>query len=127
MRFLPTKVHTALDFVVGIALILAPYIFGFSDVGGAAVFIPQAIGVASILMGLTTRGYGFAVAKLIPLRTHLTVDFLAGAVLAASPFVFGFSDEEPNAWLPHVVVGLALIVVSLTTQIPAEEQGEAKA
>ena len=117
IRFLPLKVHNALDFIVGIALILAPNIFGFSDVGGAAVMIPRLIGVASIIMGLFTDGYGFAIVKLIPLKVHLMIDFLAGVVLAASPWLFGFADEKTNAWLPHVVVGLALVAVSLTTKM----------
>jgi hypothetical protein len=128
MRFLPLKIHNALDFIVGIALILSPYIFGFSDVGGAAVAVPQIIGAASIFMGLFTRGYGFSIAKLIPLKTHLTIDFLAGATLAASPWLFGFADEETNAWLPHVVVGLALVLVSLTTRMDdqtAADSGQA--
>lgn len=119
IKFLPLKVHNALDFIVGIALILAPYIFDFSDIGGAAVWLPQAIGAASILMGLFTDGYGFAIAKLIPLRIHLWIDFLAGVVLAASPWLFGFSDEDTNVWLPHLAVGLALVVVSQVTQMPA--------
>ena len=127
MRFLPLKVHNALDFIVGIALILAPNIFGFSDVGGAAVMIPRLIGVASIVMGLFTDGYGFAIAKIIPLKIHLAVDFLAGVLLAVSPWLFGFADEDANAWLPHVVVGLALVVVSLTTQMPASVRTDRKA
>ncbi len=116
MRFLPLKVHNVLDFVVGIALILAPNIFGFSDVGGAAVMIPRLIGAASILLGLFTDGYGFAIVKLIPVKIHLWIDFVAGLVLAASPWLFGFSDKKANAWVPHVVVGLALVAVSLVTK-----------
>lgn len=36
IRFLPTKFHGVLDYVVGLALILAPNIFQFADVGGPA-------------------------------------------------------------------------------------------
>lgn len=119
IRFLPLKVHTALDFIVGVALILAPWIFGFSDVGGAAVWLPIVIGAASIFMGLFTDGYGFAIYKLIPLKVHLWVDLLAGILLALSPWIFGFADEDANAWLPHVAVGVALIIVSQVTVIPS--------
>lgn len=116
MRFLPIKVHTALDFIVGAALIAAPWLFGFSDVGGAAVWLPVSIGVASIILGSVTQGYGFAIVRLIPLKLHLAIDFLAGVALAASPWLFGFSDEDANAWLPHLAVGLALVAVSLVTK-----------
>src|SRR5690606_36891724 len=40
MRFIPTKVHGILDYVVGAALIVAPWLFGYAGVGGAAVIIP---------------------------------------------------------------------------------------
>jgi len=44
IRFLPTKVHGGLDYLVGLALILAPNIFQFAGVGAAAVLIPQVLG-----------------------------------------------------------------------------------
>ncbi len=47
MRFIPTKVHGILDYVVGIALIAAPWLFGFAGMGGAPVVIPIVLGVAS--------------------------------------------------------------------------------
>ncbi len=127
IRFLPLKVHTVLDFIVGAALIAAPWLFDFSDVGGAAVWLPIVIGVASIFMGLFTDGYGFAIYKLIPLKVHLWIDLLAGILLAVSPWLFGFADEDTNVWLPHVVVGVALIVVSQVTQMPAMKTAPAKA
>lgn len=125
MRFLPIKVHTALDFIVGVALIASPWIFGFSEVGGAAVWLPVVIGIASIIMGSVTQGYGFAIVRLIPLKLHLMIDFLAGVLLAASPWLFGFSDEDAKAWVPHVVVGLALVAVSLVTRTDVSGQRSA--
>lgn len=127
MKFLPLRVHMVLDFIVGIVLILAPWIFKFSDVGGAAVWVPIIIGAASILLGLTTRGYSTAIAKLFSPSAHMTIDFIAGVVLALSPWIFGFHDEDTNAWLPHLIVGLALIVVSPVTRtaLTAREAADA--
>lgn len=122
MKFLPLKVHNALDFIVGVVLILSPWIFRFNDVGGAAVAIPMIIGAASIILGLTTRTYSTGVLQLIPVKLHLTIDFLAGVFLLVSPWLFGFHVDKTNAWVPHVVVGAALIVVSLVTQT---DMGEA--
>jgi len=115
IRFLPTKVHGALDYVVGIALILAPNIFQFADVGGAAVLIPRVLGVALIVYSLITR-YEWGVIKLISMPYHLMIDFLAALFLALSPFLFGFSNKEPNAWLPHVVVGIAVLLVVVVSK-----------
>ena len=115
IRFLPTKVHGALDYVVGIALILAPNIFQFAEVGGAAVLIPRVLGVVLIVYSLITR-YEWGVIKLISMHYHLIIDFLAALFLALSPFLFGFSNKEPNAWLPHVVVGIAVVVVVIVSK-----------
>jgi hypothetical protein len=115
IRFLPTKVHGALDYVVGIALILAPNIFQFAEVGGAAVLIPRVLGVALIVYSLITR-YEWGVIKLISMPYHLVIDFLAALFLALSPFLFRFSNREPNAWLPHVVVGIAVLLVVVVSK-----------
>jgi SPW repeat len=114
-RPITSRQHGMLDYPAGIVLILAPWIFAFHDVGGAAVTVPIVIGVAVLLQSLVTD-YEFGVLKVLPLWAHLAVDVVAGVVLAASPFVFGFSDEGLNAWLPHVIAGIGLIAVGLLTQ-----------
>lgn len=115
IRFLPTTVHGVLDYVVGLALILAPNIFQFADVGGPAVFIPRLLGVLLIVYSLFTR-YEWGVIKVISMPYHLIVDFLAALFLAVSPFLFGFSNKGANVWLPHVVVGIAVILVVIVSK-----------
>jgi len=129
MKFLPTKVHGVLDYLVGIALIFAPMIFGFSDVGGAAVFIPRLLGAVLIIYALCTN-YEWGVWKVLPMYYHLIIDFLAAAFLAVSPWLFGFHDEKKAAWVPHVVVGIVVILVVLVSQtqpgkMPAPHKAEA--
>jgi len=115
IRFLPTRVHGALDYLVGIALILAPTIFQFSDVGGAAVWVPRVLGAGLIVYSLLTR-YEWGVLKVLPMSYHLVVDFIAAVLLAASPFIFGFIGAKPNAWLPHIVVGLTVVLVVIVSR-----------
>lgn len=115
MKFLPTKVHGALDYIVGIALILAPMIFGFSDHGGAAVFIPRLLGAVLIAYSIFTD-YEWGIFKVVKMPYHLTIDLLASVFLAASPFLFGFVHDGANVWLPHFVVGLTVILVVLVSQ-----------
>jgi SPW repeat-containing protein len=107
--------HAMLDYPLGVVLILAPWIFGFSDVGGAAVTVPIVIGALAIVQSLITD-WELSIADIIPLPMHLMTDVVAGIVLAASPFVLGFSDEGANAWIPHLVAGLGLIGAGLMTQ-----------
>ncbi len=115
VRFLPTKVHGVLDYVVGIALILAPNIFQFSDLGGPAAWIPRLLGIVLILYSLLTK-YEWGVFKVVPMSYHLIVDFLAALFLAASPFIFGFFRDSLNVWLPHLIVGIVVILVVIVSQ-----------
>lgn len=109
-QFIPTKVHGALDYIVGLALIFAPMIFGFMDVGGPAVIMPMVLGVGLIVYSLFTK-YEWGLVKVLGMPYHLIFDVVASIFLAASPFIFGFYTQAPNVWVPHVVVGIAVILV----------------
>jgi uncharacterized membrane protein HdeD (DUF308 family) len=113
MRFIPTKFHAPLDYIVGVALIAAPWIFQFSE-HTAATVVPIVLGIGLIAYSLITD-YELGVWKVAPMAVHNVIDVVAGAFLALSPFLFGFSDESANVWVPHVVVGLAAIFLGLTT------------
>src|SRR3954464_15766143 len=108
MRVISTKMHGGIDYIVGLLLLVAPYLFGFAT-GGPKQWLPMAIGAATIMMSLLTR-YELSIAKVIPMGVHLGVDFAAGALLAASPWLFGFAQE---VYLPHLIVGLMEIAVVL--------------
>ena len=110
-----SRMHGMLDYPAGILLIAAPWIFGFSDEGGAAVAVPIVVGALIILQSLITD-YELSVADILPLPAHLAMDVVLGVVLALSPFIFGFADEGGNAWIPHVVAGIALIGSGLMTR-----------
>ena len=114
-RFIPTKVHGALDYIVAIALFFAPMIFGFANIGGPAIIIPMVLGIGLLLYSLFTS-YEWGVFKLLSMPYHLVFDVLASVFLAASPFIFGFYNQAPNVWLPHVVVGLTVIIVVIFSQ-----------
>jgi hypothetical protein len=120
MKLLSPRTHTIIGFIVGIALLFAPNIFGFSDVGGAAVSIPRILGIIVILSELTVRG-SFSGLGLVPMSAHLAMDVVLGAFLAISPWLFGFSDQGTNAWLPHLIVGLLIIGYVPMTRTNAEE------
>jgi hypothetical protein len=114
MRFIPTKFHAPLDYIVGVALIAMPWIFQFSDVTSATV-LSVVLGIGLIAYSLFTD-YELGVWKVAPMAVHNLIDVVAGALLALSPWLFGFADEGANAWLPLVVVGVAAIFLGLTTK-----------
>ena len=120
-KFIPTKVHGILDYIVAIALFFAPAIFGFMDVGGPAVIIPMVLGVGLFAYSLLTK-YEWGVFKVIGMYYHLIFDIIASVFLALSPFLFGFADEALNVWLPHVVVGITVIIVVIFSQSTPSEK-----
>jgi hypothetical protein len=114
-RVIPTKIHGVLDYLSGIALIAAPEIFGFAQVGGPAVMVPRVLGAMIIVMSLLTR-YELGLFKVIPMPAHLLVDVIASIFLAASPFIFNFVNNPSNVWMPHLVVGIGYLIITLLTQ-----------
>jgi hypothetical protein len=121
MRFIPTRVHGPIDYVVGVALIAAPWIFQFSE-HRAATIVPIVLGIGLILYSLATD-YELGVFRVLPMSMHNLFDVIAGAVLAASPWIFGFSDNTANVWVPHLIVGIAAIILGLTTEQRPREAG----
>jgi len=110
MRFISAKAHTVIGLIVGIILLLAPYLFGF-DGNQTATSLTTSIGVFIILSELITTSR-ISPLKLIPMRVHLVIDYITGAFLALSPWLFGFSD---TVWLPHALVGILTIGYALYT------------
>ena len=77
--------------------------------------MPIVLGIGLIAYSLFTD-YELGVWKVAPMAVHNLIDIGAGAVLALSPWLFGFADEGAKAWLPLVAVGIAAIFLGLTTK-----------
>src|SRR3954464_14340091 len=122
---IPLRAHAALEPVVAIVLIAAPWIFGFDDVGSATA-ASIAVGVLMLMSGMATR-WSLSLVKLIPLRTHFRMDLVLGAVLIVAPFVFGDSDRG-DATRFLVIMGILELVTALGTRWDLrEEVGPARA
>jgi hypothetical protein len=111
MRFIPTKIHGYLDYLMGALLIAAPWLFDFAE-GGAETWVPVVLGAGAIVYSLMTD-YELGATNAISMRTHLTLDLMSGALLAASPWLFGFADY---VYTPHLVLGLLEIGAALMTR-----------
>lgn len=111
MRVIPTKTHAVIDYITGAMLVAIPLFY--LDEGGAAVWVPLIIGIVVLMQSLMTN-YELSAANLIPMKAHLGMDAVAGALLAASPWLFDFSER---VWIPHLVVGIAEIGLALMTRL----------
>ncbi|HEY0895078.1 MAG TPA: SPW repeat protein, partial [Sphingobacteriaceae bacterium] len=84
---------------------------GFHGAAAAqAVFL--CAGTILLITSFTTR-YEPGFLSIIPMPLNLTLDAFIGLVLAASPWIFGFSQLVQ---LPHVFLGGILILISLFTK-----------
>ena len=111
MRFLPTRVHGVIDWIMGLGLIALPWLFGFAR-GGAETWVPVLLGLTGLVVTFFTD-HEFGVVRRIPMIGHLWVDGLAGFFLAASPWLLGFAD---HVWLPHLLLGLAEFAAAFVTK-----------
>jgi hypothetical protein len=112
MRFIPTRVHAVIDYIVTVILLGLPYLFDAWAGGGAKVWVPMALGIATIIYSLLTS-YKLGVLPILSMPVHLVLDASSGLVLALSPYLFGFNGQVSE---PYVLLGLFEIAASLMTQ-----------
>lgn len=123
MRFLSTKTHGMLDYLLGALLIALPWLLGFAR-GGAETWVPVLLGAGVLGYSLLTD-YELGVVRRLPMPVHLWLDALGGVLLAISPWLFGFDEL---VWLPHLLLGLAEVGAALVTNtIPGYERRQARA
>lgn len=110
MRFLSTRTHGVLDYVMVLLLLASPWLFGFAG-GGAATWTPVAVGAALLAWSFATD-YEPGFATWLGMPGHLWLDALAGLFLALSPWALGFADRVV---MPHVVLGGVVLGLSAVT------------
>ena len=110
MRFLPTRVHGIVDWLLGALLVALPWLLRL-DRGAPEAWIPVGLGAAGLLVTFFTD-HEFGVVRRIAMPAHLAVDAAAGALLAVSPWLFGFADR---VWLPHLLLGLTEFAAAFVT------------
>ncbi|MDB5477936.1 MAG: hypothetical protein JWM96_431 [Alphaproteobacteria bacterium] len=115
--FIPSRIHAIIDYIVGAALIAAPWVLGFAaeaDTNSAsayATWTAVGVGVLLLCMSLITK-YEYSLAKIVAFPTHLVMDMVAGLFLALSPWLFNFADF---VYMPHVIVGCGEILIAFMT------------
>jgi hypothetical protein len=91
MRVISTRTHGVLDYLTGATLLSAPSLLGLTDVPASAQVFRLAGGGAMLYSLLTD--YELSVVRVLPMPLHLAMDAASGALLASSPWLFGFAKE----------------------------------
>jgi hypothetical protein len=111
LKIISPSLHGVLDYIVDITLISIPLIFNFRDISDTVFWVSVGIGLSNFLYSLFTV-YSRSVVKLIPLKTHLLFDFIAGLILFAMAFILPI---EGFVKLFYIVMGLGIILATLFT------------
>jgi hypothetical protein len=111
VKFLPAWFHAIADYAVGILLIVVA--LANNDSSGA-VGLGVVVGAVVLLVSALTR-YPLGIVKVLPFPIHSGGDYLAAILLIAGPFVLNFASAEGGMAAFYVVMGVAVLAVSLIT------------
>jgi hypothetical protein len=113
------RTHNVLDYVTGVVLLFIPAIFGFAEIDAARNSFLGA-GIAIIAYSLLTR-YEYALWRVIPLGTHMTLDVIDGVFVMLAPWIFGYRDLlTAGQEVLHYVAALAIFGLVAFTRTKAE-------
>lgn len=109
MYLIPIRLHAVLDYLVGLLLIAAPWIFGIpGDTIASAVCVTM--GFTTLLYSLFTD-YKLSVWRAIPFNAHLVMDLLSGIFLLV---MYAASMTTATKWPLAAIGGLEIAVVIFT-------------
>jgi len=104
----PFFVHGALEYLAGVAFIVAPLLLEYDS--GAAVAVSIVVGIVILLVAATTEG-PTSLVNALTLSVHVVLDYVLALFLIATPFLFGFGGETaPTAFF----IGLGVVHLLLT-------------
>jgi phosphatidylserine synthase len=113
-RLVPWVVHSAIEYVAAVLLIVAPFLFDFER--DTAKWTSIALGVIVLLVAVITRS-PLGVTKTLAVSAHATLDYVLAVVLVLVPFVLGFAGDK-SAVSFFVLLGVAHAALSLLTRFP---------
>ncbi|MBA2794713.1 MAG: hypothetical protein H0U32_12085 [Thermoleophilaceae bacterium] len=115
---IPVSVHGLIEYVAGVAFVVAPFLIDYKSDAATAVSI--VVGLAIMAIAAATDG-PTSLVDAIPVSAHVVLDYVLAVLLVALPFLAGFSDEtEPTAFF--IALGVAHLLITIGTRFrPARE------
>jgi len=118
MKIISPTLHGVLDYLTCGLFLVAPSLFGFT---GTYAHVCYLLAGGYLLISLLTN-MPLGLLKMIPFWLHGRLEFVSGLVFIASPWLFGFADNNGTARNFFVAMGVVFLLVFLCTQWRAEEQ-----
>ncbi|SNX60866.1 hypothetical protein SAMN06296273_2331 [Nitrosomonas ureae] len=117
MKVISPRMHGYLDFLTVILFLLAPTIFGLSDL---PALLAYGLAVIHLIVTLASD-FPFGIVKIIPFTVHGWIERIVGPTLIAIPFILGFSNDEAARNF-YMAAGGVIILVGVLT----DYQGQVK-
>ena len=118
----PAFLHGLAEYIGGALFIALPLLLDYDS--GAATAVSIIIGVVMIGIAATTD-WGFSLVNQIPKAVHFAIDFILAAVLIASPFLFGFSDESTPTAI-FIAAGVLHLLLTIGTRFGRKAAADAE-
>ncbi|MDR3708786.1 MAG: hypothetical protein P4L33_10820 [Capsulimonadaceae bacterium] len=113
MKLISTRLHAALDYLAAVCMYGAATIWRFDN---ASRTILIGVAVTLVVYALLTR-FEYSIAKWIPMKVHLALDFIACLVLIVAAATQVSSMIGYRVTLASFAIG-GLIVAGLTNPLP---------
>jgi len=114
-----TKVHGVLDYVTGAALMALPSMLGWRR---KPSMLLEGSGAMAAAYSLITD-YELSVAKLLPMKAHLTMDALSGGMLLGAAMLM---DEDDDVRMTIAGIGVWEIMAALMTETEPEYERQGR-
>ena len=115
---IPAFVHGIVEYLAAALFIAAPFLFSFEEDTATAVSI--VVGVLLLAVTASTA-LPTGIIKSIPVQAHAVIDYGLAALLIASPFVFGFSDDG-TATAFFIVLGVVHLLLTIATRFVGDDR-----
>jgi len=103
MKFINSRIHGIIDYLVVVFLVLSPTLFGLPKLAASIAYILAGI---HLLLTILTD-FKFGLIKLIPFKIHGTIELIVSFVLLGLAFYLG---AEEGVLARNFYVGFALAV-----------------
>lgn len=109
---IPLFIHGLVEYAAGILFVVAPWLLSFDS--GAAKAVSIVVGIVILVVAASTDS-PTGLARTIPIKGHVVLDFVLALVLIAAPFLFGFSDET-NPTALFIALGIVHLLLTIATR-----------
>ncbi len=114
IRVVSTHVHGIVGSIPLAVAFAGPRLLGIEDVPASARAL-RLWGAGAVAYTALTD-FELGVVKVLPMPAHLALDVVGALALSASPWVSGYVRTGRRYWLPHALIGIAVILLALITR-----------